>query len=191
MHEYKVNILKLVDGDTVDVDIDLGFGIWLRKERVRIMGIDTPESRTSDKVEKVFGLAAKARLISLLGSEAILETQVSKGGEDMKGKFGRILGNFTSINGEQCAAVLMREGHAVAYSGGSKDANIHRHLENRQALIDSGAVIVPEGMTMTKPTLGKQPEEVVENDPPNVKTVPPKKTTTKKTTAKKTTAKKK
>ena len=183
MHEYKVKIIKVVDGDTVDVDIDLGFGIWLKKERVRIMGIDTPESRTSDKVEKVFGLAAKARLISLLGAEAILETQVHKG-EDMKGKFGRILGNFTSINGEKCAAVLMREGHAVPYSGGSKDALIQRHLENRQALIDKGAVIVPEGMTVTKPALVKHPEEVVENDPPIVKTATAKKTT-KKTTAKK------
>ena len=183
MHEYKVNIIKVVDGDTVDVDIDLGFGIWLKDERVRLMGIDTPESRTSDKVEKVFGLAAKARLSSLLGVDAILETQVHKG-ENMKGKFGRILGNFTTTNGEHCADVLLREGHAVAYSGGSKDANIHRHLENRQLLIDSGAVIVPEGMAMTKPTLGKQPEEVVENDPPNVKTATPKKTT-KKTTAKK------
>ena len=188
MHEYKVNILKLVDGDTVDVDIDLGFGIWLRKERVRIMGIDTPESRTSDKVEKVFGLAAKNRLSSLLGAEAILQTQVSKKGEDMKGKFGRILGNFTSINGEKCAAVLMREGHAVAYSGGNKDANQMKHLENRQLLVDSGAVIVPEGMTVTKPALVKHPEEVVENDPPNVKTAIPKKTTTAK---KKTTTKKK
>ena len=121
MHEYKVNILKVVDGDTVDVDIDLGFGMWLRKERVRVMGIDTPESRTSDKMEKVFGLAAKNRLISLLGAEAILQTQVSKKGEDMKGKFGRILGNFVSLNGEKCAAVLIREGHAVAYQGGSKE----------------------------------------------------------------------
>ena len=190
MYEYKCKIIKVVDGDTVDVDLDLGFGVWLRNERVRIMGIDTPESRTSDKVEKVFGLAAKARLISLLGADAILETQV-KHGENMKGKFGRILGNFTTINGEHCADVLLREGHAVAYSGGSKDANIHRHLENRQSLIDSGAVIVPEGMTMTKPTLGKLPEEVVENDPPIVKTVAAKKTTTKKATTKKTTAKKK
>jgi len=62
MHEYKVNIVKVVDGDTVDVDIDLGFGMWLRNERVRVMGIDTPESRTSDKIEKIFGLAAKNRL---------------------------------------------------------------------------------------------------------------------------------
>ena len=184
MHEYKVKILKVVDGDTVDVDIDLGFGIWLKDERVRLMGIDTPESRTSDKVEKVFGLAAKERLSSLLGAEAILQTQVSKKGEDMKGKFGRILGNFKTINGEHCAAVLMREGHAVAYTGGNKDANQMKHLENRQLLVDSGAVIVPEGMTVTKPALVKHPEEVVENDPPIVKTAAPKKTT-KKTTAKK------
>ena len=100
MYEYKCKIIKVVDGDTVDVDLDLGFGVWLRDERVRLMGIDTPESRTSDKVEKVFGLAAKNRLISLLGAEAILQTQVSKKGDDMKGKFGRILGNFTTINGE-------------------------------------------------------------------------------------------
>ena len=90
MHEYKVNIVKVVDGDTVDVDIDLGFGMWLRNERVRVMGIDTPESRTSDKIEKIFGLAAKARLSSLLGTEAILHTQVSKKGEDMKGKLIRV-----------------------------------------------------------------------------------------------------
>ena len=146
MHEYKVNILKLVDGDTVDVDIDLGFGIWLRKERVRIMGIDTPESRTSDKVEKVFGLAAKARLISLLGEDAILDTQVSKKGEDMKGKFGRILGNFRTIAGEHCADILIDEGHAVAYTGGSKEDIQAQHLANRQRLINEGTVVVPEGL---------------------------------------------
>ena len=52
MYEYKCELDRVVDGDTVDVDIDLGFGVWLKKERVRIMGIDTPESRTSDKIEK-------------------------------------------------------------------------------------------------------------------------------------------
>ena len=184
MHEYKVNILKLVDGDTVDVDIDLGFGIWLRKERVRIMGIDTPESRTSDKVEKVFGLAAKNRLSSLLGAEAILQTQVSKKGEDMKGKFGRVLGNFISLNGEKCAAVLVREGHAVAYSGGSKEDVASQHLANRERLVREGKVVVPEGMSIAPI---KNPPPPVENDPPNVKTATPKK----KTAKKKTTAKKK
>ncbi len=146
MYEYKCKILKVVDGDTVDVDIDLGFGVWLHKERVRIMGIDTPESRTSDKLEKVFGLAAKARLISLLGENAILDTQVSKKGEDMKGKFGRILGNFRTTDGEHCADVLVEEGHAVAYTGGSKEEIQAQHLANRQRLINEGTVVVPEGL---------------------------------------------
>ena len=146
MYEYKCKILKVVDGDTVDVDLDLGFGVWLRDERVRIMGIDTPESRTSDKVEKVFGLAAKERLISLLGENAILDTQVSKKGEDMKGKFGRILGNFRTIDGEHCADILIEEGHAVAYTGGSKEDIQTQHLANRQRLIDEGTVVVPEGL---------------------------------------------
>ena len=67
MYEYNCKVVKIVDGDTVDVDIALGFGVQLTDERVRIMGIDTPESRTSDEVEKVFGKAAKARLESLMG----------------------------------------------------------------------------------------------------------------------------
>ena len=57
MYEYRCKVLRVVDGDTVDVDIDLGFGIVLKDERVRIMGIDTPESRTRDKVEKLFDLS--------------------------------------------------------------------------------------------------------------------------------------
>ena len=150
MYEYKCKILKVIDGDTVDVDLDLGFGVWLNNERVRIMGIDTPESRTSDKIEKLFGMAAKERLSSLLGSEAILYTMINKNGENMKGKFGRIIGNFRTINGEHCADVLMKEGHAVAYGGGSKDSVQAQHLINRQKLIDEGKVPVPEGMTLTK-----------------------------------------
>ena len=96
MYEYRAIVLRVVDGDTVDVDIDLGFGIWMKRERVRMMGIDTPESRTRDKVEKVFGLAAKERLRELLpvGSTTVLKTEIDKKGEDAKGKFGRILGDF-------------------------------------------------------------------------------------------------
>ena len=150
MYEYKCKILKVVDGDTVDVDLDLGFGVWLRNERVRIMGIDTPESRTSDKIEKIFGIAAKDRLNSLLGGEAILLSQMTKGGENMKGKFGRILGNFRTINGDLVADVLQNEGHAVAYNGGDKDNVQKQHLINRQKLIDEGKVPTPEGMSKTK-----------------------------------------
>ena len=149
MHEYKVNILKVVDGDTVDVDIDLGFGVWLRNERVRIVGIDCPESRTSDRIEKVLGEAAKQRVTSLLSSEATLISQISKMGENMKGKFGRILGDFKTINDQIVSTTLMEEGHAVAYNGGDKEAVQAQHLKNRQRLIDEGKVPTPDGMTLT------------------------------------------
>ena len=83
--EYNANLVKVVDGDTVDVDIDLGFGIWLKNERVRVMGIDTPESRTSDKIEKLFGLAAKYRLQALLEEHCTLVTTDDRRGEDYYG----------------------------------------------------------------------------------------------------------
>ena len=145
MYEYRVNVIKIVDGDTVDVDIDLGFGVWLKDERVRIMGIDTPESRTKDKVEKKFGLAAKARLKSLLGKQAVLKTQVNKDGEDMKGKFGRILGDFEAYDAKRdrhtmVTEILIDEGHAVAYFGGSKEEVQAQHMRNRERLISEGVV---------------------------------------------------
>ena len=145
MYEYKTKVVKIVDGDTVDVDIDLGFGIWLYNERVRIMGIDTPESRTRDKVEKKFGLAAKARLKSLLGKNPVLKTQISKKGEDMRGKFGRVLGDFDVYCAKADAwrpatQILIEEGHAVPYFGGSKDEVDAQHLANRDRLIAEGIV---------------------------------------------------
>ena len=139
MYEYRVHIIKIVDGDTVDVDIDLGFGIWLRNERVRIMGIDTPESRTSDKVEKIFGLAAKNRLKELLGKTAILQTQVSKDGEDLKGKFGRILGDFVAGD-STVTKILIDEGYCVPYFGGSKEELTEMHMANRERLVKEGKV---------------------------------------------------
>ena len=140
MYEYRAKINRVVDGDTVDVDIDLGFGIVLTDERVRIMGIDTPESRTSDKVEKLFGLASKYRLQELLGEYAILKTQVSKNGEDMKGKFGRILGDFRAADGRLVTEILIEEGHCVPYFGGSKDDVQNQHMINRERLLNEGIV---------------------------------------------------
>jgi len=140
MYEYRARVIKVIDGDTVDVDIDLGFGVWLKDERVRIMGIDTPESRTRDKVEKKFGLAAKARLKELLGAKPILKTQVGKGGEDMKGKFGRILGDFLTEDGKKCGELLVKEGHAVKYMGGAKEDVEKQHLKNRERLLKEGKV---------------------------------------------------
>lgn len=139
-NEYDVVLLKCVDGDTVDVDIDLGFGIWLKDERVRIMGIDTPESRTSDKVEKLFGKAAKNRLKELLENGGKLITTEDKKGEDMKGKFGRILGDFRTPSGELVTDIMISEGHCVAYFGGSKEEIQIKHQANRQKLLREGIV---------------------------------------------------
>tara|TARA_B100000519_G_scaffold185856_1_gene181381 strand:- start:581 stop:1030 length:450 start_codon:yes stop_codon:yes gene_type:complete len=147
MYEYKCNVVKVVDGDTVDVDIDLGFGIWMKDERVRIMGIDTPESRTRDLVEKKFGLAAKEKLTELLQGTPVLKTQINKDGEDMKGKFGRILGDFIVDdgyggyeNGSLVTEIMILEGHAVPYAGGSKEEIQEQHLKNREKLIQEGKV---------------------------------------------------
>jgi len=145
MYEYRATIVKVVDGDTVDVDIDLGFGIVLSDERVRIAGIDTPESRTRDKEEKKFGLAAKSRVKQLLGKTCVLKTQINKNGEDMKGKFGRILGDFSIYDSatdrwRMITEVLISEGHAVPYHGQNKEDVQKAHLANRVKLLEDGVV---------------------------------------------------
>ena len=152
MYEYRARINRVVDGDTVDVDIELGFGVVLTDERVRIMGIDTPESRTSDKVEKLFGKAAKAKLQELLGDVSILKTQIAKDGEDMKGKFGRVLGDF-KCGDKTVTEIMIEEGHAVPYHGQAKEDILEQHLRNRVRLVTDGVVsgtIVQEAMDQMK-----------------------------------------
>jgi micrococcal nuclease len=134
MHQYKCTILRVVDGDTVDVDIDLGFGVWLRKERVRIHGIDTPESRTRDLEEKKYGLAAKEYVKGFLpiGSQQTLITE-----KDKTGKFGRILGKFLVHDVKEdremhLGQIMIREHHAVEYFGQSKEDIGYGHIKNRE-----------------------------------------------------------
>ena len=138
MYEYSCVVDRVVDGDTVDVTIDLGFKIF-HKARVRMYGIDTPESRTTDKVEKVFGLASKDRLKHLLEKDAVLITYEDKNGEDMKGKFGRILGDF-KCGDKTASEILIEEGHAVRYHGQNKADVEVAHLSNRNRLMTEGVV---------------------------------------------------
>jgi len=118
MFEYRSKLLKIVDGDTIDVDLDLGFSVVLKKQRIRLYGINTPESRTRDLEEKRYGLAAKARLRELLeAAETItVKTAIDK---KARGKYGRILGTIyaddINVNDK-----LLEEGHAVEYFGGKK-----------------------------------------------------------------------
>lgn len=128
MHEYRCKIRRVVDGDTVDVDIDLGFGVWLQNERVRMFGIDTPESRTRDRIEKIYGLYAKGFLKDALGKECILRTM-----KDGKGKFGRILGTFI-VDDVNINELMIEEKLGVAYFGQSKEDIEEEHRLNRDAL---------------------------------------------------------
>jgi len=135
MYEYRCTVVKIIDGDTVDVDIDLGFGIWMRKERIRLLGIDTPESRTRDKEEKKYGLAAKKYLTEMLNDEGGIVLKTKK---DAEGKFGRILGELwrtTDYADKSINQYLVDEHHAVQYYGQSKDEIVEQHLENRKHVV--------------------------------------------------------
>ena len=115
MFEYNAEVLRVVDGDTLDARIDLGFDVHVNK-RIRLMGIDTWESRTRDKAEKVKGLAAKARLKELLKQDKNKFKLISHG----TGKFGRVLGDIEISVGNVCD-ILVEEGHAYSYFGGNKE----------------------------------------------------------------------
>ena len=103
---------RILDGDTADLWINLGFSTFVKK-RVRFYGINCPETRTRDKAEKVLGMAAKDRLIELCGSTLAVQ---SLG----KGKYGRILGIPYTDEGKDICKILISEGHAVEYWGGTK-----------------------------------------------------------------------
>jgi len=123
MYTYNAKCTRVVDGDTIDAEIDLGFDVKINK-RIRLSGIDAPESRTRNKVEKKLGLAAKDRLIDLLDGAANcfeLESQEF-------GKYGRVLGklHINKLSGKDTLTqvcindLLVKEGYAVEYDGGKK-----------------------------------------------------------------------
>ena len=142
---------KVVDGDTIDTVIDLGFDVRVC-HRVRLHGIDTPESRTRDKVEKFYGKLAKAALKSwvhwaVVSDRDDIELQLRCPEADSRGKFGRILGElwinshysgepyegWTNVNKWMC-----ENGHAVGYHGQNKDDVQNEHMENRKLLAEQG-----------------------------------------------------
>jgi|TARA_Y100000296_G_C5166778_1_gene255107 micrococcal nuclease len=132
MYEYKCEVKRIVDGDTVDVVIDLGFSI-LYSTRVRLYGIDTPESRTRNKDEKVRGFLSKYYLKDWLEKgDVVIRTH-----KDKKGKFGRVLGEMV-VDGKNINLLMVDENHAVKYEGQSKDDIKKEHLVNREKLIQKG-----------------------------------------------------
>jgi micrococcal nuclease len=128
---YRIkNILRVVDGDTIDADIDLGFSISLEK-RIRLAGVDTPESRTTDLKEKAMGLESKEWLKKKLegAKDIIIKTELP----DSTEKYGRIIGHLF-INGQETSLnnQMIDEGYALAYDGGTKDKNFSVLLEKRK-----------------------------------------------------------
>ena len=133
MYEYPCKIVRVVDGDTVDVDIDLGFSHWIHNERIRLFGVDTPECRTRDAEEKAAGLVAKKFVEDALhvGGTYTLSTKE-------KGKFGRYLGVIFITDKTSINAVLVTEHLAVAYFGQSKQEIEDAHAANYELLKDKG-----------------------------------------------------
>jgi len=134
MYEYSCKVDRVVDGDTIDVVLDLGFDI-LFKSRVRLYGIDTPESRTRDLDEKARGKMAGAYLKEAVdnGTKVVIETKL----KDSRGKYGRVLGNVV-VDGVNINEAMIENSLAVAYFGQSKDDVEAEHLINREKLIEQG-----------------------------------------------------
>lgn len=130
MFTYDFELVRVVDGDTVIVDIDVGFGIWLRNQKIRLAGYDSPESRTKDPVEKKYGYYAKEMLMEMLETWP-LKIKTTKEG---KGKFGRILADFVDEEGLSVVALLIEHGAGVAYHGQSKMEIQEAHLANRSKI---------------------------------------------------------
>ena len=135
-HIYRADITRVVDGDTCDVTLHLGFDI-LYKGRVRLTGIDTPESRTRDLEEKKFGLASKQYFKDWAAKyDSVLVESTEKG------KFGRILGRIYNPDMSECYNdKSIEDHHAVPYNGENKDLVESQHMANRTWLTDNNFVV--------------------------------------------------
>ena len=134
MYEYSCKVDRVVDGDTIDVVLNLGFDIMF-KSRVRLYGIDTPESRTRNKDEKVRGKMAGSFLKEAVdnGAQVVIQTKL----KDSRGKYGRVLGDVV-VDGVNINQEMINNYLAVAYFGQSKDDIETEHLTNREKLIELG-----------------------------------------------------
>ena len=143
-YEYHATVTEVVDGDTVVIDIDLGFDVVFTNQKVRLLGVDTPESRTSDKTEKVFGLAskdyAKKFIEGCKDKHVIIRTHISDD-VDSNGreKFGRLLGEIINPDTKKILnEELINNGYAVRYMGENKELVQEAHQRNKQILIERG-----------------------------------------------------
>ena len=141
MFEYEATLDRVIDGDTVDLNIDLGFGIWKHSTRIRLVRIDTPEKRTRDLLEKHFGYLATDFVTDKLNtaSKIVVRTTI-----DSKDKYGRILGDiFVNGNSYSINDQLISHRLAVFYEGRNKSTIAEAHINNYKYLVESKEVILP------------------------------------------------
>ena len=145
MYEYKATLDRVVDGDTVDLNIDLGFDVWLHEMRVRLHHVDTPEKRTRDPLIKLFGyLSADYVLDKLINAKKIVVRTTLDGPKD---KYGRVLGviwiddDATSLNDQ-----LIEHHYAVNYEGQNKSLVEAEHINNMKTLVEGGTVSLSEDL---------------------------------------------
>lgn len=140
-YEYKATFKKVIDGDTIVLDIDLGFSIVLADQYIRLIGIDTPESRSKDRIEKIYGIASKKAVEEFMKlsdkENLIVRTIFCDNNGD---KYGRILGEVFNSNKVSLNNWLISNNYAVYYDGENKDKLKEFHLANRKILIDKKSV---------------------------------------------------
>lgn len=127
-NKYNIKINRVIDGDSLDLDIFLGFGIVFTDRRVRLLGVDTPEVRTSDPEEKKYGLLAKSFVEEWCLDKQIVLVVKDKDDQD---KFGRILGDLQDTEGNSLVKNIIDNYHGVAYTGQNKNMIQSQHMENR------------------------------------------------------------
>ncbi len=137
MWTYKAEVVRVIDGDTIIVDIDLGFDMWLRSQSIRLANIDTPEVRTRDLKEKAAGILSKDRVIELIENKDVVINTI----KDKTEKFGRILGIIFTHNGININETLLSERLAVEYNGQSKELILEKQNLNIDYLISIGKLI--------------------------------------------------
>jgi len=136
MYQYKCKVIKVIDGDTVDIDIDLGFNVILSNQRVRLAGLDAPESRTTNLEEKPRGLLSKKKVEEQLAVGAWVKINTIK--DDSNDKFGRILGEFILDDGTNVNNWLIENNYAVSYTGQNKELVQEAHQANKKLLMERG-----------------------------------------------------
>ena len=139
MYEYKAKVNRVVDGDTVIVDIDLGFDVWLNNQYVRLAGVDTPELKSKDKGHRAAGLLAKEKLTNLLKDSEYVALK-SENFEREEDKYGRILGVIWLPSGTNVNNFLLNNHYGVSYKGENKAETMKAHAANIELLISKGEI---------------------------------------------------